>query len=393
MTKKRPDQQDSAYFEKSFASWTDHYFFNTREIVKQQGDVSVCYAYFMRRPVRYCPMLALRFLKETLGEKVYREDILIEEVFQEGEWVGAGEPMLFITGSFDLLVMLETRFLQLLGPACVAAENAYNMCSTLPQTAFLAMEARHCVGNDMVSLMNYGASVGSKLAQRSPQKAKGFIGNATQATSHFFDKERSYGTMPHALIGYTGSTVRAAEMFYDTFPEEPLTVLIDYFGKEFTDALAVCHQFRDIAQKGYLSLRIDTTKGRFCEDLDRTKSYAILEMFCPDVIHSYRSEKELDHLVGTGVSAAAVWKMRQVLNENGFPMVKIVASGGFDPLKCQCFALAKAPIDVIGTGSYLPENWSETHATADIISYGTNFRVKIGREYLIKNYQNFKKDL
>jgi len=38
------------------------------------------------------------------------------------------------------------------------------------------------------------------------------------------------GTMPHALIGYAGSTLRAAEMFHETFPGEPLTVLVDYFG-------------------------------------------------------------------------------------------------------------------------------------------------------------------
>ena len=28
-----------------------------------------------------------------------------------------------------------------------------------------------------------------------------------------------------------------------------------------------------------------------------------------------------------------------------------------------------APIDVIGTGSFIPENWSETYATADIVEY------------------------
>ena len=47
-------------------------------------------------------------------------------------------------------------------------------------------------------------------------------------------------------------------------------------------------------------------------------------------------------------------------------------------------SLAKAPIDVIGTGSYLPEKWSETYATADIIKYGNSSRVKVSREYLLK---------
>jgi len=43
---------------------------------------------------------------------------------------------------------------------------------------------------------------------------------------------------------------------------------------------------------------------------------------------------------------------------------------------------AKAPLDIIGTGSYLPSKWSETYATADVISYGGQRRVKRGREFL-----------
>ena len=43
-----------------------------------------------------------------------------------------------------------------------------------------------------------------------------------------------------------------------------------------------------------------------------------------------------------------------------------------------------APIDVIGTGSYLPEIWTETYATADIVSYNGSPSVKVGREFLIR---------
>ena len=45
---------------------------------------------------------------------------------------------------------------------------------------------------------------------------------------------------------------------------------------------------------------------------------------------------------------------------------------------------ADAPIDVIGTGSYLPELWSETYATADIIAYDGVPMVKAGREFLLR---------
>ena len=47
-------------------------------------------------------------------------------------------------------------------------------------------------------------------------------------------------------------------------------------------------------------------------------------------------------------------------------------------------ALAKAPVDVIGTGSYLPEKWSETYATTDIVEYDGEPRVKVGREFLLR---------
>ena len=48
------------------------------------------------------------------------------------------------------------------------------------------------------------------------------------------------------------------------------------------------------------------------------------------------------------------------------------------------FALANAPVDVIGTGSFLPQVWSETYATADIVAYDGQPRVKVGREFLIR---------
>ena len=90
--------------------------------------------------------------------------------------------------------------------------------------------------------------------------AKGFIGNATDATAHYFGYERGIGTMPHALIGYAGSTVRAAEMFHETFPDDALTILVDYYGREITDSLAVCARFADLAATGQLSVRLATLR-------------------------------------------------------------------------------------------------------------------------------------
>ena len=363
---------------------TDSYFNLTKEIVKKHGDNIVTYAVFMRRPVTLAPKLASDWLASMMEARA--ADFHIEQLHKEGAWVGAGEPLFYITGAMSELVDLETIFLQRLGASCVAAYNAYQMCIELPDVAFLAMDARHCAGTDMAEMMAYGASVGSQKA-RAKAGAKGFVGCAADATARFFGAEAGMGTMPHALIGYAGSTLKAAKMFLQTFPERPLTVLVDYFGTEVDDALEVARALSELAEAGQLSVRLDTHGGRFIQGLDTQASYAVLERNVPDAIRGYRTETELRNLMGTGVSAAAVWHMREALDDAGFSQVRIVASGGFGPDKCRVFSLAKAPVDVIGTGSYLPEKWSETYVTADIIEYGSDKRVKAGREFLHRSKQ------
>src|SRR6202011_4269718 len=365
----------------ALAAQTDSYFLKTKAIVGRFGDRPASYAVFMRRPVICTPRLALDFLQSQAAER--GADFAIELNHPEGAWVGAGDPILYVTGSLFHLVDLETVLLQKLGPPCVAAYNAYAMCADLPQVAFLAMDARHCAGAEMADMMAYAASVGSAHAQREAG-AVGFVGCAADATAAFFGQEKGAGTMPHALIGYAGSTVRAAEMFREVFPDEPMTVLIDYFGHETSDAVAVARRFPELAAAGRLAFRMDTPGGRYCEGLDLARSYDVLERHAPQSIRGYRTEAELRYLVGTGVSAAALWTLRLVLNEAGFPAAKIVASSGFGPEKCRMMAAANAPIDVIGTGSYLPELWSGTHPTRDIIAYDGKPMVKAGREFLLR---------
>ncbi|NQV60674.1 MAG: nicotinate phosphoribosyltransferase, partial [Alphaproteobacteria bacterium] len=215
--------------------WTDQYFKKTRAIVQRNGDAQVTYVIFMRRPVSFAPRLMIDWLQRVAAER--GTSFKIENCFEEGDWVGAGEPLLYLSGMLSQLVDLETLYLQKLGACCVAAYNAYLMCAALPDAQFLAMDARHCAGHEMAEMMAYAASVGSEAARRD-RDAVGFIGNATDATAHFFGNEKGLGTMPHALIGYAGSTLRAAEMYAESFPGEPLTVLVDYFGQEVTDALA-----------------------------------------------------------------------------------------------------------------------------------------------------------
>ena len=126
--------------------------------------------------------------------------------------------------------------------------------------------------------------------------------------------------MPHALIGYAGSTVRAAEMFHETFPGETMTVLVDYFGQEVSDALAVCRPLSR-SRRGGKPRRPRST--RMAAAMSRS-SISRAPTPCssgtrPMPIRGYRTEEELRHLVGTGVCAAALWHCASGSTARDFP--------------------------------------------------------------------------
>jgi nicotinate phosphoribosyltransferase len=80
----------------------------------------------MRRPVLFAPRLMLSWLQEVAEARGVEFDF--ECNYTEGQWAGAGEPLVYITGPMAQLVDLETLYLQKLGAACVAANNAFSIC-------------------------------------------------------------------------------------------------------------------------------------------------------------------------------------------------------------------------------------------------------------------------
>ena len=226
-------------------SQTDNYFLKTKKIISKFGDKQVTYAIFLRRPGILAIKMAMDWIKFVASKRKIK--IILKSPYKEGDWFGAGEPILYITGSMKNLVDLETLYLQKIGPSCIAAANAYQMCIDLPKSSFIAMEARHCAGTDMSNMMSYAASVGSKSAKK--KKAKGFIGTSVSETSKYFNLNSGLGTMPHALVGYAGSTMEAVRMFHATFPKENIVILPDYFGKEISDSIAVCKEYGQLVKK------------------------------------------------------------------------------------------------------------------------------------------------
>lgn len=404
---------------------TDEYFNKTTQICEAFGDARVTYAVFMRTDVVVAVDLALEALRSWYPEDA-KYPLEIRRLHAEGALLAASRPIFYVTGSMAALSPLETLLLRNVGWACKAGRNAYEMCVALPKVTFLDMHARHATGDDMNIASAYGASVGSRTARM--MQAVGFVGTSQAMTAPFFGETRGRGTMPHSLIGYakarimaggadiaTGNaTLLAAQMYAETFPEETTyTVLVDYDGREITDALAVCRWFYDLSrlhERGKkLAFRLDTHGGRWCEGLDWEKSVRTLMEFThldsigdvvkaafqdigvEDLESTSLSDLRDKYLFGTGVTAANVVWFRRRLNEAGYSQPTIVGSSGFDVLKCRTFGNLRVPVDVIGTGSFLPSRTSATQATADIVRYevaGPDGKlvqgdiVKVGREYL-----------
>lgn len=394
-------EQDELENAKYVNNRTDKYFTKSQQIVEKFGDVEVAYGVFMRRDVLAALNPAIEFLT-GFYPKSNPIPLQITRLFEEGAFVPDQKPMLAYSGSYAALGPMETLLLREIGVPCVSAINAYQMCTALPAAGFLDMHARHSPGDDMSALAAYGASVGSKQAKM--QAAVGFVGTSQDRVARHYGTPCGVGTMPHAIIGYAGSTLKAAQMYVETHPQDNLTVLVDYFGQEITDALEVCDWWYNqypAELRGHrgIAFRLDTHGGRYAEGLDFTKSveivadwirspglseYGVISAIFGEEAFAMMSNEMKDrlkrHLFGTGVSAANVINMRKKLSRANYHGAKIVASSGFNTFKCKVFGKARVPVDMVGTGSFLPDTMGETYATADIYRYGDNRSVKIGRE-------------
>lgn len=380
-------------------SMVDKYFTKTANCL--DPDMTATYGVFLRHDVICAVKIALDFLEENAP------GVVITRHFEEGQYVPAEQPLFSYTVKMKDVVELETELLQRVGICCIAAYNAYGMSLVCKEIPFLDMHARHAAGRNMVVYAGYGAYVGSRAAQM--QGAKGFIGTSVDVTAKYYGGV-GLGTMPHALIGYAGSTLKAVQLFIDHNPgDQMITALVDYYGREVTDSLEVAEWFQNyLVMSGgtkKLSVRLDTHGGRFLQGLDYDLSvetvgdwlhkkgeWPIVKYVMGDDAFEIADNSARDRvraiLFGKGVSAAAIIHMRQCLNNHGHKDVKIVASSGFNMRKCRVMAKANAPIDMIGTGSFLPDTLSETYATADIYAYNGKFSVKVGRESVFRGVFN-----
>jgi len=270
----------------------------------------------MRRPVVSAPRLCVEWLQAVAKGRGTTFDIDVQ--YREGKWVGAGEPLLYISGSFVHLVDTETIFLMKLGPACVAAFNAYTMCTDLaagrlPRHGRAPLRRHGDGGADGLRRL------GRLRARQAEIDAKGFIGNATAATGALLRPLRRHGY--HAARAHRLCRLDRAGGRDDA--RRPIRTRASPCSSTTSAARSRMPSPAPALSRyccGWrLAVRVDTPGSRYVEGLDPPTSYAVLERHCPQAIRGYRNEAELRHLVGAGVSAASIHHLRDALNKAGFP--------------------------------------------------------------------------
>ncbi len=259
----------------------------------------------------------------------------------DGDAIEPWETVLLIEGPYDAFAHLETLYLGVLARRTRVGTNTRRVVEAASPKEVMFFPARHDHW-----LVQTGDGYAAHIA--------GAIGVSTDAQASWWGSE-GVGTVPHALIAaYDGSTVLATEKFADFIdPAVKVVTLVDFDNDCVGTSLEVA---RALGDRLY-GVRLDTSEML----VDRS------------VIPQMGRTKP------TGVNPQLVWNVRDALDRNGYPHVKIVVSGGFNVEKINHFERERVPVDAYGVGSSLFEGRFDF--TADVVLKDGKPCAKVGREF------------
>jgi nicotinate phosphoribosyltransferase len=266
-------------------------------------------------------------------------DALEVHALHDGDEIEPWETVLTVAGDYTLFAHLETVYLGCLARRTRVSTNVKRVVDAAAPKPILFFPARHDHW-----LVQTGDGYAAHVA--------GAIGVSTDAQSSWWGG-RGIGTVPHALIAaYDGDTVLAARKFADWAPEDmSVVVLVDFENDSPRTAVEVA---RALGPRLW-GVRLDTSE----RVVDRSL-WAEMGDFDP-----------------RGVNARLVHKVRDALDGDGFPDVRIVVSGGFTVEKIRQFETSGVPADSYGVGSSLLQGAYDF--TADVVRVNGRPAAKVGR--------------
>jgi len=274
----------------------------------------------------------------------------------DGDRFRANEAVLVVEGMFGELVNLETTYLGMLAftGAATAMREIVEAARGLP---VVDMAARH-YPFEIIEQTAYAAAVGgaagtsTRAGHRYVHKWLGVGRNdliriGTEPPRAF----RLYGSIPHALNAvYGGSSIESAIAYHRRLPDVPLTVLIDFEGRE----LDVCREAVARFGPALHAVRLDTHGGRVHQGGHEKPLQELVDRILANVPDRDAARAALkEYGFGKGVTIEAVYNVRRTLDDAGAQHTQITVSSGFDARKVAAFRACNAPVDSIGTGSWV----------------------------------------
>jgi nicotinate phosphoribosyltransferase len=266
---------------------------------------------------------------------------LVVHALYDGDEIQPWETVMTIEGPYASFAHLETLYLGVLARRTRVGTNTRLVVDAARPKTVMFFPARHDHW-----LVQTGDGYAAHIA--------GAIGVSTDAQASWWGSE-GIGTVPHALIAaYGGDTVLATRKFAEYIdPSVQIITLVDYDNDCVGTSLAVARALGD----RLWGVRVDTAETL----VDRS------------IIPQMGTFKP------TGVTPQLIWNVRDALDREGFPDVKIVASGGFSVEKIRAFEQAGVPVDSYGVGSSLFAGRFDF--TADIVMVEGQPQSKAGRKY------------
>jgi len=317
--------------------YSDTYFNRAREILERDGyHPRVRMQVFQRTHAVLCGIdEALAILRlctghEAAGAWVDGWPALGVRALHDGDQIAPFEPVLTIEGDYALFAHLETCYLGVLSRRTRIATNAREIVSAADGKEVLFFPARFD-HHQMQTGDGYAAYI------------SGALGVSTDANAEWWGS-RGMGTVPHALIAaYGGDTVLATQKFAEYIdPSVHVISLVDFDNDCVATSLAVARALGD----RLWGVRLDTS-GTLVD----TSLWSQMGTFVP-----------------TGVVPQLVRNVRTALDAAGYPNVRIVASGGFDPPKIRAFEAEDVPVDAYAVGSAFFDGTGRFDFTADIVA-------------------------
>jgi nicotinate phosphoribosyltransferase len=273
-------------------------------------------------------------------------DELDVHALHDGDWIEPWETVLTIEGDYTLFGHLETVYLGVLARRTLVSTNVARVLEAARGKPIIFMPARHD-HHRVQTGDGYAAYVAARVLGAP-------IGVTSDAQASWWGGG-GIGTVPHALISACdGDTVAAARIFADWAPEDMnVTVLVDFENDSVRTSLEVA---RALGPRLW-GVRLDTS----------------------DSIVDRSLWDEMGDFDPRGVNEQLVRKVREALDREGFPDVRIVVSGGFTVEKIRAFEERGVPVDAYGVGSSLIRG--ENDFTADVVMTDGKPAAKVGRRF------------